>query len=143
LQFLILSDKKIPTMVPTAVAVVRLSPDIIQTSIPLLFSALIVANASCRRAVGTMVGIPEENIIASVLPGQKADKIQYLQRTLKKVSSRIATPTSAIVMAGESFIPSPTMAIVALLSVYSSVLPKAFRCRSCDWFWFRHCHLLR
>jgi Cu+-exporting ATPase len=47
-------------------------------------------NLTTATAVGTMVGIPEENIIASVLPGQKAEKIQYLQRTLKKVSSRNA-----------------------------------------------------
>jgi cation transport ATPase len=45
-------------------------------------------NLTTATAVGTMVGIPEENIIASVLPGQKAEKIQYLQKTLKKVSSR-------------------------------------------------------
>ncbi|KAJ6166912.1 hypothetical protein N7470_002359 [Penicillium chermesinum] len=45
-------------------------------------------NLTAATAVGTMVGIPEENIIANVLPGQKAEKIRYLQRTLKKVSSR-------------------------------------------------------
>lgn len=43
-------------------------------------------NPTTATAVGTMVGIPRENIIANVLPGQKAEKIQYLQRTLKKVS---------------------------------------------------------
>ena len=43
-------------------------------------------NPTTAAAVGTMVGIPGENIIANVLPRQKAEKIQYLQRTLKKVS---------------------------------------------------------
>lgn len=47
-------------------------------------------NLTTATAVGTMVGIPKEKIIASVLPGQKAEKIQYLQRTLKKVGSRSA-----------------------------------------------------
>jgi heavy metal translocating P-type ATPase len=43
-------------------------------------------NPTTATAVGTMVGIAQENIIANVLPGQKAEKIQYLQKTLKKVS---------------------------------------------------------
>lgn len=47
-------------------------------------------NLTTATAVGTMVGIPRENIIASVFPGQKAEKIQYLQRTLKKATSRNA-----------------------------------------------------
>ena len=39
-------------------------------------------------AVGDMVGIARENIIAGVLPDQKAEKIKYLQRSLKKSKSR-------------------------------------------------------
>lgn len=38
-------------------------------------------NPKTACAVGAMVGIPEERIIAGVLPQQKAAKIQYLQRS--------------------------------------------------------------
>lgn len=39
-------------------------------------------------AIGDMVRIAREKIIAGVLPDQKAEKIQYLQRSLKKSKSR-------------------------------------------------------
>ena len=41
-------------------------------------------NPTTARAVGAQVGIPAENIIAGVLPEQKADKVRYLQQTLSK-----------------------------------------------------------
>lgn len=41
-------------------------------------------NPITANAVGLQVGIPPENIIAGVLPDQKAEKIKYLQKTLKK-----------------------------------------------------------
>ncbi|KAF2850805.1 heavy metal translocatin [Plenodomus tracheiphilus IPT5] len=41
-------------------------------------------NAITANAVGAQVGIPASNIIAGVLPDQKAEKIKYLQQTLKK-----------------------------------------------------------
>jgi cation transport ATPase len=40
-------------------------------------------NPSTANAVGKQVGIPSENIIAGVLPAQKADKVKYLQQILK------------------------------------------------------------
>jgi len=40
-------------------------------------------NQITANAIGAQVGIPASNIIAGVLPGQKAEKIQYLQRSLK------------------------------------------------------------
>ena len=40
-------------------------------------------NPSTANAVGKQVGIPPENIIAGVLPAQKADKVKYLQQILK------------------------------------------------------------
>ncbi|KAJ9138018.1 Heavy metal translocatin [Coniochaeta hoffmannii] len=45
-------------------------------------------NPTTANAVGVMVGIPPEHIIAGVLPEQKADKIKYLQRSQVKSSSR-------------------------------------------------------
>ncbi|KAG0645821.1 Copper-transporting ATPase HMA5 [Hyphodiscus hymeniophilus] len=40
-------------------------------------------NHVTANAIGAQVGIPAENIIAGVLPSEKADKIQYLQKSLK------------------------------------------------------------
>ena len=42
-------------------------------------------NATTAHAVGKMVGIPSSKIIAGVLPEQKAEKIQYLQRSQTKI----------------------------------------------------------
>lgn len=41
-------------------------------------------NPITANAVGAQVGIPASNIIAGVLPDQKAEKIKYLQRSLNK-----------------------------------------------------------
>ncbi|KAH5136588.1 hypothetical protein HBH70_120810 [Parastagonospora nodorum] len=41
-------------------------------------------NPTTANAVGEQVGIPASNIIAGVLPDQKAEKIKYLQQTLTK-----------------------------------------------------------
>ncbi|CAE7000526.1 copper-transporting P-type ATPase [Pyrenophora teres f. teres] len=41
-------------------------------------------NPTTASAVGAQVGIPPSNIIAGVLPDQKAEKIRYLQQTLTK-----------------------------------------------------------
>ncbi|KAL1794626.1 hypothetical protein ACET3X_006442 [Alternaria dauci] len=41
-------------------------------------------NQTTANAVGLQVGIPTSNIIAGVLPDQKAEKIKYLQQTLTK-----------------------------------------------------------
>ncbi|PSR97399.1 ATPase, P type cation/copper-transporter [Coniella lustricola] len=40
-------------------------------------------NETTARAVATLIGIPENQVISGVLPTQKADKIKYLQSTLK------------------------------------------------------------
>ncbi|CZR68735.1 related to CCC2-P-type ATPase involved in export of Cu++ from the cytosol into intracellular, secretory compartments [Phialocephala subalpina] len=40
-------------------------------------------NQITANAIGSQVGIPSSNIIAGVLPSQKAEKIQYLQKSLK------------------------------------------------------------
>ena len=44
-------------------------------------------NVKTAQAVGALVGIPHPNIIAGVLPDQKAEKIKYLQRSLTKNSA--------------------------------------------------------
>jgi Cu+-exporting ATPase len=41
-------------------------------------------NPTTANAVGAQVGIPSSNIIAGVLPDQKAEKIKYLQQTLSR-----------------------------------------------------------
>jgi Cu+-exporting ATPase len=41
-------------------------------------------NPTTANAIGAQVGIPSSNIIAGVLPDQKAEKIKYLQQTLTK-----------------------------------------------------------
>jgi Cu+-exporting ATPase len=46
-------------------------------------------NPITANAVGAQVGIPSSNIIAGVLPDQKAEKIKYLQRTLIKSSRSV------------------------------------------------------
>lgn len=45
-------------------------------------------NPITANAVGAQVGIPASNIIAGVLPEQKAQKIKYLQQTLRKPPKR-------------------------------------------------------
>ncbi|CEL10668.1 hypothetical protein ASPCAL13784 [Aspergillus calidoustus] len=45
-------------------------------------------NPTTAHAVGKMVGISSKNIIAGVLPEQKAEKIRYLQKTVPRPSKR-------------------------------------------------------
>jgi len=54
-----------------------------------------------------MVGIPTENIIAGVLPQEKADKIKHLQQTLKKPDS--STTRALIAMVGDGINDSPAL----------------------------------
>ena len=64
-------------------------------------------NRTTACAVGAMVGIPNEHIIAGVLPEEKADKIRYLQR------SQVASNSRSLSNLGSSS--SPRRAIVAMV----------------------------
>ncbi|KAE8440554.1 hypothetical protein EG329_007247 [Mollisiaceae sp. DMI_Dod_QoI] len=69
-------------------------------------------NQITANAIGSQVGIPSSNIIAGVLPSQKADKIQYLQKSLKTrtASGQEHTQKRALVaMVGDGINDSPAL----------------------------------
>lgn len=73
-------------------------------------------NAKTAKAVGAMVGIPEESIIAGVLPEQKADRVQYLQKSQIRVDSflGIGKPTyrrPTVAMVGDGINDSPVLTV--------------------------------
>ncbi|RDL36982.1 uncharacterized protein BP5553_04415 [Venustampulla echinocandica] len=69
-------------------------------------------NQITANAIGVQVGIPSENIIAGVLPSQKAEKIQYLQRSLKARTASGSEHTqkrAMIAMVGDGINDSPAL----------------------------------
>ncbi|KAF4125655.1 Cation transport ATPase [Geosmithia morbida] len=63
-------------------------------------------NLTTARAVARQVGIPPSNVLAEVLPSEKADKIKYLQATATR---RGNTPHAMVAMVGDGINDSPAL----------------------------------
>lgn len=71
-------------------------------------------NMRTARAVAARIGIPEDNIIAEVLPAEKASKIKYLQSTLKARTGRNKESDSkraTVAMVGDGINDAPALAV--------------------------------
>ncbi|EHK97229.1 putative copper-transporting ATPase 3 [Glarea lozoyensis 74030] len=69
-------------------------------------------NQITANAIGAQVGIPTSNIIAGVLPSQKAEKIQYLQKSLKAktfAGGEHAQKRALVAMVGDGINDSPAL----------------------------------
>lgn len=71
-------------------------------------------NMRTARAVAARIGIPEDNIIAEVLPAEKSSKIRYLQSTLKARTGRNTESDSkraTVAMVGDGINDAPALAV--------------------------------
>jgi heavy metal translocating P-type ATPase len=71
-------------------------------------------NATTAAAIGSRLGIPAGNIIAGVLPSEKADKIRWLQSHCSRRSGRGGRPIVAMVGDGINDSPALTAADVGI-----------------------------
>ncbi|POS80952.1 copper-transporting ATPase 1 [Diaporthe helianthi] len=65
-------------------------------------------NDVTARAVATRIGIPPDQVISGVLPTQKADKITYLQSTLKADNEK-SDKRATVAMVGDGINDSPAL----------------------------------
>ncbi|ROW13429.1 hypothetical protein VPNG_04431 [Cytospora leucostoma] len=66
-------------------------------------------NDVTARAVAAQIGIPADQVISGVLPTQKADKITYLQSTLKAGNNDKSGKRATIAMVGDGINDSPAL----------------------------------
>ncbi|KAI1380148.1 heavy metal translocatin [Hypoxylon crocopeplum] len=68
-------------------------------------------NATTAKAVALQIGIPEDNVIAGVLPAQKHEKIKWLQSTLKarRGGAELTSVRATVAMVGDGINDAPAL----------------------------------
>ncbi|KAK3180706.1 hypothetical protein K4F52_007923 [Lecanicillium sp. MT-2017a] len=66
-------------------------------------------NVTTARAVAKLVGIPADNVLAEVLPSEKAAKVSYLQTTLSASGKKAGESRAMVAMVGDGINDSPAL----------------------------------